>query len=334
MLGGGSSPPRPVHPVLSSLFRVTDGVRMATHAMLFLSDERTRLPGEPITAAELYGFAERNGLFLSGTGVCAGPQALINEFLDTIFDGKAVEGVELAPDVRNILSLMPVAVDYGLLGLAVWAVSRTAWLAMSRAYKTLRVVFESLAVDAGLGDRLRARLGDDWRKLDQARIATDYERDVHLQVYVDTYEQAWRALRSPSGPATLAERIAPGPEGPAHVAAGRRLRDLLGSRLSGIDFKGVAGVDQIVDALVRYLREEQAILASTAELQVTINALLDRAPATRPLTVRDLRVNQAMYGGSIAEFPYLFDMLEDEIAVRVDCNASSIEVSDSRAGPA
>ena len=50
---GGISPQPPLHPVLSSLFRITDGIRMVTSAMLF-SIEHTRRADEPLTAAELY----------------------------------------------------------------------------------------------------------------------------------------------------------------------------------------------------------------------------------------------------------------------------------------
>jgi hypothetical protein len=33
-----------------------------------------------------------------------------------------------------------------------------------------------------------------------------------------------------------------------------------------------------------------------------------------------------MYGGSIAEFPYLFDSLEDEIGIHVECTADHIDI--------
>jgi hypothetical protein len=332
MLRGGSSPQPAVHPVLSSLFRITDGIRMTTHLMLFLSDERTRRPSEPTTATELYEFAERNGLFLSGHGVCAGPRPLIDEFLAIAFEGTPVpgaDGLELAPEVRDLLSQLPAAVDYALLGLESWAVSRSIWLAMSRAYRAIHDALEAAGDDTGgAGDadgggmvgRLRERVRGDWKKLNQGRVADRHEHDVHVDVYTDTYEQSWRGLRSPTGAPTLAERIAPRPEGPAHVAAARRLRDLLGARLPA------ALADRIALALALYLREEQAILGATEEIQAEINAMLARTAPSRRLTARDLRVNFAMYGGSIAEFPYLFDTLEDALGIRTVCTADAIEI--------
>jgi hypothetical protein len=74
-----------LHPVLSSMFRITDGVRMTMHEMLFTPImEPVRPANAPMTSAELYAYAERNNVFLSDHGVCAGPRALIEEFLDTV----------------------------------------------------------------------------------------------------------------------------------------------------------------------------------------------------------------------------------------------------------
>lgn len=117
------------------------------------------------------------------------------------------------------------------------------------------------------------------------------------------------------------------------MSCARRFRDLLGARCSaaGLGLHGGAlDLDRIAAALVLYLREEQAILGATEEIQAAINTLLDRTPARRRLTARDLHVNFTMYGGSSAPFPYLFDMLEDELGIRVECTADTIEISDLR----
>src|SRR5262249_49678771 len=143
MKGGGTSPQRPLDPVLSSTFRITDGIRMTTHEMLFLTLEAGRRPEEPISAAELYQFAETRSLLMTDTGVCAGPKALIDEFLAIVCDGLRVEGADavvLPPDVQALLAELPVAIDYGLYALQVWCVVRSTWLAMSRAYAALRAV--------------------------------------------------------------------------------------------------------------------------------------------------------------------------------------------------
>lgn len=55
---------------------------------------------------------------------------------------------------------------------------------------------------------------------------------------------------------------------------------------------------------------------------------LGRPQPRRPLSVRDLRAHFVVYGGSIAQFPYLFDMLEHELGGRVACTATTVEVTE------
>jgi len=245
-----------------------------------------------------------------------------------VFAGKPEDwtaGLEVAPEVAQLMTELPTIVDYALYGFQVWCITRSVWLAMSRADKALRALFattpaEVSADEAARFDRMRAALDADWAKLNQQKIADDYERDVHLQVYVDGYETSHAALRTPIGPATLAECIAPIDVEPAHDAAARQFRDLLSAQFSATT------VQSIVDILVRYLREEQAILRSTLRLQSTINNLLERKAPTRPLTVRDLELHFVMYGGPSGNFQYLFDTLEDQLGIHVECTADHIGI--------
>jgi hypothetical protein len=330
MKKGGTSPQPPLHPVISSLFRISEGIRMTTHKMLFLSEERTRDPGELTSAEELYGFSERQGLFLSDHGVCAGPRPLIDEFLAIAFDGLPVEGaeaVELAPEVKELLGELPAAVDYGLLGLMNWGITRSVWCQMSLVYKELRELFGTAT--GATAERFFARLEDDWFNLDFNRIADDYDRDVHMDVYRDSYEQGRLALRQPFGAETLAERIAPATETDEHRALAERMRERLAAHFADSTFPG-REVSQVAarmaELFTHFVREEQTVLASACELQEQINALLDRQRPTRPLTIRDLRVNYGMYGGFVGQFPYLFDMLHDEVGFRVEATKSSLEI--------
>jgi hypothetical protein len=338
MKRGGSSPQPPLHPVLSSLFRITDGIRMSTQAMLF-SVEHTRRADQPLTATELYTHVEQNGVFIGDTGVCAGPKPLIDEFLASAVDGVPAEGISgltLPPEVQDLLSQLPAAVDYGLHALQAWGVSLSVWLAMSRAYEALLAIFDATMPTTGEDGcaRLRARLRADWHVLEQLQITLDYDRGVHQKAYLNAYEQSWRALRSPLGPPTLAQAIAPCPAGPMHLAAATQLRDILGARFSRGELAGSGSeppIERIVEVLVQYLREEQAILASTTQIQESINVLLERPRPKRLLGVRDFLANYSMSSG-VGAFPYLFDLLEDELGLRVACTASTMEVSDRRAG--
>ena len=328
--GGGASPQRPLHPVLSSLFRITDGVRLTAYEMLF-SVERTRRADEPMTAAALYERAEQQGLLTSPTGVCAGPRHMIDEFLRSVVDGVAargIAGVELPAEVAALIAELPAAVDYGLYAMQTWAVSLSVWLAMSRAYQAMIATLEPAARDGG--DRLLARLRTGWGVLEKLQITGDHDRDVHWKAYVDAYERSWHALRVPIGPSRLADAIAPGPVGASQRDAARQIRTLLAARsASGELAGGAAAAEQIADVVIGYLREEQAILAATSEIQEEINALLDRPPPTRALEVRDFRVHYVMSSAS-QRFPYLLDALDDELGIAIACTASAITISDRR----
>ncbi|MGE5048059.1 MAG: hypothetical protein ACM3PC_05800, partial [Deltaproteobacteria bacterium] len=83
-------------PVLSSLFRVTDGVRMVASHMLDLH-RKQMLHGSPVTPRDLTDAAERDNQYQSPKGVCAGPQAMIDEFVATLMNGKPVQGDEGQP---------------------------------------------------------------------------------------------------------------------------------------------------------------------------------------------------------------------------------------------
>jgi hypothetical protein len=118
-----------------------------------------------------------------------------------------------------------------------------------------------------------------------------------------------------------------------HLAAATQLRGILASRAARGELAGPGGppdLDRIVDVLVQYLRAEQAVLASAAEIQEAINVVLERPPPKRLLSVRDFNAGYSM-GSRIGAFPYLFYFLEDELGIRVECTASAIEVSDRRA---
>ena len=337
---GGRAPQPPIDPILSSLFRITDGIRMTTYDMLF-SIEHTRRADEPLTAAALFEQAEHRGLLVSTTGVCAGPAHLIQEFLATAVDGvvpAGLAGLALPPGVLAVLGELPDAIDYALYGMQSWGVSDALWLAMSRAYEAVIGTLDAAAAprpgEPEDGDRgaelapLRDRLRADWAVLERLQITRAYDREVHWRAYQDGYERSRRASRTKVGPETLEQAVAPRADGPLHVATMYQLRAILRARFGG-DALGARSIDCIADALVYYLRIEQAVLAHTAVIQDAINALLERARPRRPLTARDLIAYYTMNSGQRV-FPYLFDSLEDVLGLHVACTAHSIKVADLR----
>jgi hypothetical protein len=321
MQRGGAGPQPALHPVLSSLFRITDGVRMTTNEMLF-APVPTHGADYPLGVDELLEFAEHSNMLLGNTGVCAGPEHLIREFLAVIVDGQPAERTdqrELPAEVRALLEQLPAAIDYGLLGLQVWCISAAAWFAVSRTYEALLAILDQAAPsdNAALG-RLHARLRADWQRLERVRFTTDHDRDVHWNVYEAAYQQAWHAARAPVGDQVLAKAIAIAPVGPMHDDATSQLRALLAARLN------IAEVDALVDRLVYYLREEQGLTAAATRVQDSINALLDRPRPARALSVKDIHSFYPM-GDSV--LPYVVYAIEEELGIRIDCAADAIAIS-------
>jgi hypothetical protein len=275
LLRQGDAAP-PLDPVLSSMFRIMDGVRMTTLNMMF-SIEHTCRADDRVTADGLYQRAEDSALFIDSTGVCAGPAHMIRELLATVVDGTATDEIRhraRPAQAEALIAQLPDAIDYGLYALQTWALSMATWIAMSRAYEAI--------LAAAPDHPARAGLLADWAVLERMQLVIPSDREVHLEGYRDAYERAWRASRTPIGPASFADAIAP-PQAPALA-------------------------DPVAEIIASYLRAEQAIIDRIYPLQAAINALLDRPRPARPLTGRDLHAQYAL-GGFSAWFPYLLDTL-------------------------
>lgn len=284
-----------LHPVLSSMYRVTDGVRMTMHYMLFIPVyEPTRDPTAAVTTAELYAYAERNALFLSEYGVCAGPKAMIDEFLHVLVDGQPVEGEEsivLDPAIKAALADLDAAFDYGFYGLQAHAVVSSLWTAIARTYERLWAILEAWPEEKSEALRtLRERFQSLITFLrTQTLVQTEEWRASRDRAYADMYEQAANGLGSASAARTLAEYLTPVWE-THHAYAMAQLRVLLRQRLCSPHTRQNPALEDLVVCLLDYLRQEQAIVRATSEIQQRINHLLGRTPPLRPLTGSDLHV--------------------------------------------
>lgn len=131
----------PLDPVLSSLFRVTDGLRIVVHQMMFVPSAEPMLPPEAVVdAAALYDYAERSLSFHSDTGVCAGPQHFIREFLSVLVEGAAPRfgaGGTIGPAMRRALLGLDQALDYGFAALAAHAATFVIWTEMAEAWDAI-----------------------------------------------------------------------------------------------------------------------------------------------------------------------------------------------------
>jgi hypothetical protein len=327
-----------LHPALSSLFRVTDGLRMTMHQMLFIPfGEPTVSPDAPISSEEIFAYAERNYAFHSEHGVCAGPTAMIKEFFSVIVDGKPArnyETVAFDPAIEAALGALDDAIDYGLYGLQAHAAIFSLWPIMTRAYERLWQIGEAWqhasSPQALTAFMVRMRANIDSLRA-SAYLAKEQWRADRQHVYEDMYAQCAAGLRRGTATASLREQIAP-TRLSHHVEIKQRLRVTLERHFDcALDVHGQRHLEDMVTCLMDYFIQEQAILRVACTTQQHINALLERAAPTRPFTARDIDIHLQLQGAEARKtrLPYLVDELQDIFGLRIAIDKDQIEIAAS-----
>lgn len=321
-----------LHPVLSAMFRVTDGLRMTTHQMLFVPvGEATLSPDMRITAAEIHQYAERNYSLHSPQGVCAGPTAMIDQFLRVLVEGaeQAQFGnVPLDPAVQRAMDDMKPAFDYGLLGLQAHAAVFSLWPIMTRTYARLAQLVEDwIGPRTETLDRLDAYLREKMEVLrNETFHATEEWRANRERVYGDIYEQCAIGLGDPVRQA-LSDRIS-GRLTEAHRAKSETLRTILQRHFGGDEDGEGNSVDWLVDTLMHFFVRTQQVLALATETQQRINSLLGREQPQRPFSATDVDIHVLLQAEEARRLPHLLDELERLLGFRVTITADTLEISD------
>jgi hypothetical protein len=274
-------------PVLSSLFRVIDGVRMVSAHMLDLY-ERPMVHDTPVGPRDITGAAEREDQYRGGRGVCAGPQNMIDELVATLMDGKPVDGPALeAPWVAD----MPLALDYALRGLQVYSIMMTVWVKMGLAYTRIHEALERApGLTAGALGKLRKAVARDWERVVVGRNNLAVQRDFSEPFYRRMFHHAQRGVRGLSEARDLAIELTP-PEGLLGDSAAAALGELFAST----EEPALAAVNgpvlgEIAGYVVEYLRFERTALGAITAVQREINDLLGRPQPSGPLTGSQLAI--------------------------------------------
>jgi hypothetical protein len=319
-----------LHPVLSSIFRVTDGLRMTMHQMLFVPfGEPTRSPDTPMTAAEVYAYAERNHSLHSGHGVCAGPQFMIEEFLAVFLNGaepKSGMPRAIEPDVQAALDCLEQAMDYGLLGLQAFATIFSLWPAMAGAYYDLYQ-----AIDGWTGERcatfevLHSRFQKHYDHLiHQTHLATEEWRDNRIMVYGDMYAKCGFGLTGAAPARALRERL--GEYDPDQTAAITVQLTSAFDRHFGHASSLHALAQQLATIMAKFLDRTQATLKLAEEVQSGINALLGRAPSVRRFNADDINLHNLMQGDGDNVLPYLINEIGNLLNIHITIDAGMTNI--------
>jgi hypothetical protein len=324
-----------LHPALSSLFRVTDGLRMVMHQMLFVPiGEPTMSPHDPMTSDLILDYAERNYSFHSGPGVCAGPKQMVQEFLNVLVDGANAEqyaSFEFDPQLETALGDIDAAIDYALLGLQAYAVTFSLWPLMTRTYENLATIAGAAVADGALGFiTFQQRMGAHLESLKTSPyLAREAWRADREHVYADMYEQCGRGVTSHRLSAKLIDLIAPVRSADMAVAESN-LRSILKVQLRCHE-SGNAHIESLVGCMMDYVARTQAILQEASVTQGYINRLLGRSEPKRPFGSPDMDVHNLLQGSESRRLPYLLDELEAALGIRFEIDTRRVEVAERQA---
>jgi len=324
-----------LHPALASLFRVSDGLRMTMHQMLFVPiGEPTVGPDAPMNPGEILDYAERNHSFHSAHGVCAGPRAMVEEFLATLIDGRepALPDPVAAPfdaAVIDAFASIEPALDYALLGLQAYAAVFSLWPKMTRAYEDLLAAVHPWAASGAarpvaLRERVRAHV----ESVRQASfLANEGWRADRERVYADMYAQCGRGLGLPADAPTLPERLAL-PRTARHAALAERLQervlDCWGSEVA--DAADAAHARAVADVMLGFLLQLQGVLRTACAVQWRINRRLGRTPPQRRFSAVEIDLHNHLQGAAVRRVPYLFDELQSLLQARLSVDTESVSV--------
>ncbi|MCY1082365.1 hypothetical protein [Archangium lansingense] len=317
MRGNSPVPNGTLDPVLSSIFRVTDGVRMVLAYLLFLPEQPMQYD-TPITAPELFRLVEHGNFFISGRGVCAGPQPMVEELFATLLEGKPVTGAP--PPSAEWYADVPAAVDYGLLGLQLYSLQFNLWSYMCRAYEEIRAALLEVEDEpGGVLSRLRERIERDWETILPTRLNQALQRDWAEARYIEMFDRAQRGMRGFREDTLLRLQDVFTPARDQVDAETRlRLRELIRSRAGSPSGARGAALDAVADATAEFLAIERPALRALENAQRQVNALLQRPHPARKFSGSDLSLQHRLRVGTHGVLPYLMDVLREELGIAIE----------------
>ena len=326
-----------LHPALSCLFRVTDGLRLTMHQMLFVPmGEPTRSADAPMSSAEVFAYAERNYSFHSEHGVCAGPKGMVEEFLGVVIDGQAPRHPYIGafdPAIQVALDDLEPAFDYAMYGLQVHAAVFSVWPIMTRTYEDLFGIVEAWAATgspkvAAYRDQLAAQIQYIRTKTHHAKEEWRAHREL---AYGDMYAQCAAGLRSGEQKAsfstqTLAELIAPR-RLPQHEGVKQQLVEVIARGFDCVADRDVAEIDQMANCLLYFFLANQAILRVACDTQQHLNKLLGRSAPTRSFKAADIDIHNLLQQFEERMLPYLLDEMQVLLNIHVSIDKGVIEIT-------
>lgn len=300
---------------LAAMFRLIDGVRLVTTEWIRSSVDGSGCE-RPITAQGIADYAEQFSMYHGAHGVCAGPQALIDEYLRVLL-GEARAPIQVEPSLAVRLGDLDAALDYGLLGQRIECLVRSLGARQGLLHERLRAAFSAEHTAPGrLREPLLAPVDVEHYPLLRPNESLAATFELELAVSRWLFARSGAALSGAamlggtvSSTAALDERLRLEPEVQAREA--EQLRAFLQHGVG--EFRALPAALQLELAAVAVdgLALERRCLRAVHAEQQRLHERLQRAPG-RELSGQDLAVYTQPRSG-----PPLASTLAEGLGLRI-----------------
>jgi hypothetical protein len=301
---------------LAAMFRLIDGVRLVTNDLLRASPGAQGCDG-PVSAQGIADHAERFAVYRGTYGVCAGPPALIDEYLRVVL-GEASAPIQAEPTVAARVGDIEAAIDYGLLGQRIESVVRFLGSSQGLLHERLRVAFESHSPRTELQERVEAPIDTEHYPLlrDDHPLVETFTRELDVSRWL--WARAGEALPGKVDGASLDDVMKLDPA--AQAANQRRLAEFFAHALPADKAVTEPICSELAAVAADAFALERRCLRVLEREQGMLNERLQRRPG-RALTGADLAVYNRPRTG-----PPLFATLAEGLGVSVTSDAASTVV--------
>ena len=292
---------------LAAMFRLVDGVRLVTNDLV------RGTPEMPVTAQTIAEYAEHHAVYRGPHGVCAGPPALIDEYL-RVLTGEAPAPIDVEPNVATRLGDLEAALDYGLLGQRVESVVRFLGASHGLLHERLREVFAGHLPRTALQERVEAPIDTTHYPLlrDDFPLVETFRRELDLSRWL--FARTAEALPGKVNGASLDELVKL--DGAEQATSQRRLGELFAHGISADKRVPEPICSELAAVAASAFALERRCLRAVEREQATLNHRLGRP--THPLTGADLATFTRPRNG-----PPLATTLAEGLGVSVTTDAAS-----------
>lgn len=298
---------------LAAMFLLIDGVRLVTNDLVRALPDSQGCAA-PVTARSIADYADRHAVYRGLHGVCAGPPALIDEYLRVLLAEEAAP-IQVEPDVAARLGDLEAAIDYGLLGQRIESVVRWLGARVGLLHERLRAAFAGHAPRTALQERVEAPVDPQHYSLmrDDLPLPETFQREIDLSNWL--FARAGEALPGKVAAGSLPELMALDPA--EQASSQRRLAELFAYGLPAGQAVAEPILGELCAVAAAAFALERRCLRIVAREQGTLNERLRRQPG-RALTSVDLAAYTRPRNG-----PPLFETLAAGLGVSVTSDAAS-----------